>query len=121
MEKIKISKAGFADLEDIVELQKTAFISEAELYNDYTIEPLTQTIDSIKADFGNYLFLKAETENQIVGSVKARVTGEYCWIGRLIVSPGFQNKGIGKKLMAEIEKEFPDISKFLLCTGNKSI
>lgn len=121
IENIKISKAGFEDLEHILELQKIAFISEAELYNNYSIEPLTQTLDSIKDDFNTYIFLKAEMGNKIVGSVKGRETGEFCWIGRLIVSPEFQNKGIGRKLMTEIEKEFPATSQYMLSTGYKSI
>ncbi|MGE5457222.1 MAG: GNAT family N-acetyltransferase, partial [Methanococcaceae archaeon] len=91
----------------ILELQKTAFLSEAELYNDYNIEPLTQSFDSITTDFKIYTFLKAEYNSKIVGSVKARETVEFCWIGRLIVAPEFQNRGIGRKLMTHIENEFP--------------
>lgn len=56
-----------------------------------------------------------------MGSVKARETGEFCWIGRLIVAPEFQNRGIGRELMAKIENEFPATKEYLLCTGFKSI
>jgi len=38
----------------------------------------------------------------------------------IIVHPDFQNHGIGKRLVLEIEKEFPDAKQFLLCTGYKS-
>lgn len=121
IENIKILKATFNDLTKILELQKTAFLSEAELYNDYNIEPLTQSFDSITTDFKIYTFLKAEYNSKIVGSVKARETGEFCWIGRLIVAPEFQNRGIGRKLMTHIENEFPDTKEYLLCTGYKSM
>jgi GNAT superfamily N-acetyltransferase len=118
---IKILEADFEDLKEILEIQKSAFLSEAEIYNDYTIEPLTQTIESIQSDFKNFVFLKAMYLGNIVGSVKARDTGEYCLVARLIVRPEFQNKGIGKKLMGEIEKKFPTAKKYLLYTGFKSI
>ena len=121
VESINILKATIDDLMDILKLQKEAFISEAELYNDYNIEPLTQSFESIETDFYNYIFLKAEYRNRIVGSVKARETGEFCWIGRLIVAPEFQNRGIGRKLMNQIENEFPGTKEYLLCTGYKSI
>ena len=121
IENIKILKATINDLTDILNLQKAAFISEAELYNDYNIEPLTQTFDSIETDFRNYIFLKAEYKNRIVGSVKARDTGQFCWIGRLIVAPEFQNKGIGRKLMTQIENEFSGTKEYILCTGYRSI
>jgi ribosomal protein S18 acetylase RimI-like enzyme len=120
-EEVKILKASFDDLEDILKLQKTAFISEAELYNNYNIEPLTQTFDSIAADFNDYIFLKAVSINNIIGSVKARETGEYCWVGKLIVAPEFQNRGIGRKLLTEIENEFPATKQYVLFTGSKSI
>lgn len=121
IENIEILKATVSDLMVILKLQKTTFISEAELYNDYNIQPLTQSFESIQTDFKNYIFLKAEYKNRIVGSVKARETGEYCWIGRLIVAPEFQNQGIGRKLMTQIENEFPTTKKYMLCTGYKSI
>jgi GNAT superfamily N-acetyltransferase len=120
-ENLKISKAGFNDLKEILELQKKAFTSEAELYNDFTIEPIVQTMESIESDLGKYIFLKAEVKNKIVGSVKGRESEEFCWIGRLIVDPEFQNQGIGKKLMSAIENEFPDTKQYVLATGYKSI
>ncbi|MBN1597520.1 MAG: GNAT family N-acetyltransferase [Bacteroidales bacterium] len=118
---VKISKADFADLDDILNLQMIAFISEAELYNNYNIAPLVQTKESMIEDFNKYIFLKAVTNNKIIGSVKGRDMGEYCWIGRLMVLPEYQNKGIGKELMHAIEKEFPATPEFLLCTGYKSV
>lgn len=117
---IKISKASIDDSAEILKLQKDAFMSEAELYSDFNIDPLTQTLDSLQKDFKNYLFLKAECGNEIVGCVKARETGEFCWIGRLMVNPEFQNQGIGKYLMTEVEKAFPKTKLYLLCTGYKS-
>jgi len=40
-----------------------------------------------------------------------------CHMGKLIVSPDYQNHGIGKKLMYQIEKYFPSCKKFLLFTS----
>ena len=37
-----------------------------------------------------------------------------CHIGKLIVHPDFQNKGIGRELMTEIERLFPHCHKFSL-------
>jgi ribosomal protein S18 acetylase RimI-like enzyme len=116
----KITRASAGDLAEILKLQRIAFISEAELYNNFNIEPLIQTYDSISADFTEYIFLKAVYRNNIIGSVKGRQASDCCWIGKLIVHPEFQNNGIGKRLMLQIEKEFPDLKRFQLCTGYKS-
>jgi GNAT superfamily N-acetyltransferase len=53
----------------------------------------------------------------IVGSVRAFEKDGSCYIGRLIVHPGYQNKGIGKKLMKAIEKCFEGV-RFELFTGH---
>lgn len=43
-----------------------------------------------------------------------------CFIGRLIVHPDFQNRGIGTGLMNKIERRFRDSARFELFTGHKS-
>ena len=43
-----------------------------------------------------------------------------CHIGKLIVHPDFQNKGIGRELMTEIERLFPHCHKFSLFTGEET-
>ena len=118
--EITFARAAAEDMAEILELQKAAFHSEAELYNNFKIEPLIQTFESISSDFEEYVFLKAVLNKRIVGSVKGRLTPDGCWIGRLIVHPDFQNNGIGRRLMLDIEKQFPEVKKFLLCTGYKS-
>jgi len=55
-----------------------------------------------------------------VGSVRAEAIGGTCHIGRLIVSPDYQNQGIGTKLMLEIENIFRDSLRYELFTGEKS-
>lgn len=88
-------------LEAILSLQKLAYRSEAEIYDDFTIPPLTQTLEGIKKDFERQIFLKAVTDGRIIGSVRAFVKEGTCYVGRLIVHPDFQNQGIGTQLMAE--------------------
>lgn len=108
-------------MEKILALQQIAYKSEAEIYNDYSIPPLVQTIDEIRSEFAEVLFLKAISQGGIVGSVRAREKDGVCFIGRLIVDPEHQNRGIGARLMAEIEKRFKSVKRFELFTGHKSV
>ena len=101
-----IEKTQFCDMEEILSLQKLAFQSEAELFNDYSITPLTQSIASLEEDFKNNLYLKAVYDGKIIGSVRAYEKENICHIGRLIVHPDHQNKGIGKSLIHHIEELF---------------
>lgn len=117
---IKISIAELTDLKNILELQKESYIQEAEIYNDFNIPPLTQNLDSLKKEWQNGIVIKAEKNGQIVGSVRAELVDNVCKIGKLIVKPDFQNQGIGKKLLSEIEKLFDNCSIYELFTGNMS-
>lgn len=117
---MKIRLACRADLPEILTLQKIAYQQEAEIYNDYSIPPLTQTLSQLEEEFSNKVILVAEINGIIVGSVRAEVKNGTCFIQRLIVSPDFQNQGIGTRLLAEIEKKFKDSISYELFTGEKS-
>ena len=54
----------------------------------------------------NSIFLIAEVEGKIIGSVFGTHDGRKGWINRLAIAPDFQGKGIAKKLCKDIEKRF---------------
>jgi len=115
-----ITRAEMEDTKEILDLQKLAYRSEAEIYHDDMIPPLTQTLEEIRGDFERQVFLKASVEGKIIGSVRAHLREGTCFIGRLIVHPGFQRRGIGTKLMEEVERVFGQALRFELFTGQKS-
>ena len=117
---MKIERATISDAGEILVLQKLAYQSEAEIYDDFNIPPMVQTLEGIEKDFGNQFFLKAVMDGKIIGSVRAYKKDGTCYIGRLIVHPDFQNQGIGKILMNEIEKVFNTCERFELFTGDRS-
>jgi ribosomal protein S18 acetylase RimI-like enzyme len=115
-----IEKAMVEDAEEILSLQKSAYQSEAEIYNDFMIPALTQTLEEIKKDFETQIILKAVTGGRIIGSVRAFVIEGTCYVGRLIVHPNFQNQGIGTQSMGRIEEIFKAAQRFEIFTGHKS-
>lgn len=118
--KLHITKAEKTDLERILRLQKEAYLQEAQIYNDYTIQPLQQTIESVTDEWQQGIILKALIDGELVGSVRAVLTDGICYIGKLIVKKNVQNKGIGKRLLSEIEKYYKDAEIFELFTGHRS-
>ena len=81
---------------------------------------IEQTLESLTAEFKNYTILKASLANAIVGSVRAYHLKDTCYISRLVVLPEYQNKGIGKALMNEIENRFKTIvNRYELFTGSR--
>ena len=114
---MQIQVAHIDDYQDILSIQKKAFVREAELYQNYSIQPLTQSYEELKLECASKIVLKIVIENQIVGSIRAQQTDLICHLSKLIVLPEYQRRGIGKMLLLEIEKYFPNAIKFALETG----
>ena len=119
IEEIKISKATFGDLDSVLALQKK-MVTESDSNNNTDSRPATQSVRSVRPDYENYLILKAECKDEVVGCVKARETGDFCWIEKLLVAPQYQKMGIGTSLINEVEKAFPHTRLYLLCAGYRN-
>lgn len=114
-----ICPAETEDMKEILALQKTAYITEAEIYNDFNIPPLLQTLEEIINEAKDALVLKTVDRRKIIGSVRGQARDGTCYIGKLMVLPDCRNKGIGKDLMKAIEDAFPD-ARYELFTGHLS-
>lgn len=115
-----ITPAWLADAPAILDLQKLAYQSEAALNDDYTIPPLTQTLPELEADFQRQVYLKATRDGTIVGAVRGYEQNGTCFIGRLIVHPDCQNRGIGTHLLHAIEAHFNAVQRYELFTSERS-
>lgn len=120
-----ISVATEQDAEQILKLQYLGYQSEAELYGDWGIEPLTQTLDSLRAELGEHHVLVARLGDEVVGTVRGWVDeGGVGRIGRLVVHPRMQRHGLGGRLLDAIERrllEEGEVSYFRLFTGHRSL
>ena len=118
-----IKKATGDDLQEILDLQYLAYQSEAKLFNDPDIPPLKQTLPEVYSEYEKGILLKALNEDgKIVGSVRAFCNHDTAYIGKLIVHPDWQRKGIGTRLLLEIEqlcqKERYELFTSTRSTGN---
>lgn len=116
-----IEKAQKYDCKEILELQYLAYQSEAKLFGNMDIPPLKQTVEDVYDEFEKGTILIAVDENGvIIGSVRAYQEGGTVYIGKLMVHPKMQGKGIGTKLLLEIENEYPN-QRYELFASTKSI
>lgn len=119
-ENYRIVKADFKDLEEILKLQYLAYQSEAALFGNKDIPPLTQTLDEVIEEYNNGIVLKLiDEEEKIIGSVRANVNEGTVYIGKLMVHPDYRRKGFGKKLLTTIEDFFTE-ERFELFTSTRS-
>ena len=115
-----ITKAQKNDLEEILKLQYLAYQSEAALFGNKDIPPLTQTLDEVIDEYNEGLILKMTDESGvIIGSVRAKEKDGTVYIGKLMVRPDHQKKGYGRRLLLEAERYFPG-KRYELFTSTRS-
>jgi hypothetical protein len=68
--RMKTEKANINDAKEMLTVQKLAFQAQAKLYNIYTLPPLLETLDEVKAAFKTHTILKATQNGRLVGSVR---------------------------------------------------
>jgi ech hydrogenase subunit C len=142
IDKTLFQRAVADDAPELLALQKTAYQSEAELYGDDSLPALQQTLEELQGDFerrpqretmllgergagpneatDRMVFLKAVVNGKIIGSIRGYMVDDTAYLSRLTVHPYFRRRGIGRRLLQEIEKEFPQARRFEAKTGHQS-
>jgi ribosomal protein S18 acetylase RimI-like enzyme len=121
---VTISTADQGDAEKILKLQYLCYQSEAELYGDYSIEPLTQTFEALRAELAQGCVLVARLGDEVVGSVRGVVDDDgTARIAKLIVHPRMQRHGLGGRLLHAVEERLSaesEAKRYRLFTGHRS-
>ncbi len=144
LDKTLFHRADKSDAPEILALQKIAYQSEAELYGDDSLPALQQSLEDLENDFermpqregtvlgargaqdsritdsDRIIFLKAVVNGKIIGSIRGYAIDGTAYLSRLNVHPYFRRRGIGRRLLDEIEQVFPQVSRFETKTGHQS-
>lgn len=118
---MEICKAEENDLPEILALQYLAFQSEVKLFKNKKDLPLKQTLNELADELNDGVILKLlSDDNDIIGSVRANTKDGTTYIGKLMVHPDYRRRGLGSKLLSEIENCFPE-TRYELFTATKSV
>ena len=115
-------RAEKSDAPEILALQKTAYQSEAEIYGDDSLPALQQTLEELQKDFDRpeQVFIKTVVNGKIIGSMRGYALNDNAYLSRVLVHPYFRGRGIGRRLVEEIERAFPGAKRFEVKTGHRS-
>ncbi|MFI2755148.1 GNAT family N-acetyltransferase [Cellulomonas sp. P22] len=121
---LDIRTVDLADAGELLTLRRAAFVSEAQIYGDPSIPPLTQTFDELREDLvaEGVITLGAWRGHRLVGSIRVLIEESKATLGRLAVAPDLQGQGIGTRLLLAILPLLPeDISEVWVFTGRDSV
>jgi len=116
-DQILYLRAEKSDAPGILGLQKTAGQCEAEIYNNENLPALQQTLEELQNDFDRATYIKAVINDKIIGSVRGQANDGTALVSGVVVHPYYQHHKIGRRLVEEIEKTFPNAKRFEAFTG----
>lgn len=112
-----------ADAGELLTLQRAAYPSEARLHHDLDLPPLTESLEAVQAELAR-LELQAwgvRDQGRLVAAVRVLVREPIAELGRLIVAPDRQGRGLGSRLLEHVEDNLPAaITSIELFTGERS-
>lgn len=121
---VTISVATEQDAEQIFRLQYLCFQGEAALYGNYRIDPLVQSLDSVREEVASDCVFVARLGDEVVGSVRGALDADgTAAIGKLCVHPRLQGHGIGARLLRAAESALAGergAIRFRLSAGHRS-
>jgi tRNA (guanine37-N1)-methyltransferase len=110
-----------ADAAELLVLQLACWVGEARANATLDIPPLHEDLDDVRAWLGEWTTLVVRSGHRLVAAVRMRPGGEdgTDWeIGRLMVAPDLQGRGLGRWLLQRAEAAAPRTTRRMsLVTG----
>jgi len=117
----EIVPATPADVPELYTLTRACWVQEALANESLAIPPLHETLDDARAALDAWQTYVVRSAGRLVGSVRVRLDGDVWEIGRLMVAPDLQGKGLGRALLEYAERLAPPAaSSYRLMTGSRS-
>lgn len=84
---IELGELGPHAVGELLTLQRAAYVTEAQLYDDVRLPALVQTLDELVEELGTSRCLAAFDGARLVGAVRTRERDGGLHVGRLVVAP----------------------------------
>ncbi|HSF37718.1 MAG TPA: tRNA (guanosine(37)-N1)-methyltransferase TrmD [Nocardioides sp.] len=110
-----------ADAGELYTLQRACWLQELEANPGVEIPALRESLDDVRRGLGEWTVMVAREpiSGRLVGAVRGRVDSHGEWdIGRVMVAPDLQGRGLGRALLELVEALAPaGVTTYVLFTG----
>ena len=111
LDDLEIRLVEAADAGELFTLQRACWVQEMQANPGVPIPALEETYDELQRWITTDTVLVVRSAGRLVGAVRARLRehpeGDTWDIGRLMVAPDLQGRGLGRDLLARIERLAP--------------
>lgn len=116
---MELSAIQPADAGEVLTLQRAAYATEAQLYNDAFLPALVQTLSELEQELAESGGLVAREGSRIIGAIRWSLHDGSVYIGRITIAPDLQGRGLGTQLLRAAEAA-SGASRAELFTGHLS-
>jgi tRNA (guanine37-N1)-methyltransferase len=122
LDDVEVRLVQPADAGELFTLQLACWVQEQQANPDLEMDALTESLDDVRAWMADGTVLVARSAGRLVGAVRGRLHGTAWDIGRLMVAPDLQGRGLGRRLLTGMEAAAPaDATSYELFTGAGSL
>ncbi len=126
LDDVEVRDAVPGDAGELYTLQRACWVQEQQANPGVTIPALQETLADLQRWLATDTVIVVRSAGRLVGAVRARQhtrpDGDVWDIGRLMVAPDLQGRGLGRELLERIEARAPDGTVgFELFTGSGSV
>jgi tRNA (guanine37-N1)-methyltransferase len=117
----EIVPAVRADVGEILTLQRACWVQEALANEMLEIPALHESLADVEASLDEWDYYVVRAAGRLVGAVRGRLEGGAWDIGRVMVAPDLQGRGLGRALLDHIQAVAPaEATSYVLFTGARS-
>jgi len=119
---VEIRLGQRSDAGEILTLQRACWVQEALANQTLAIPALTESLADVRDWMEDWTVFVAVSAGRLVGAVRGRLSHSAAWdIGRLMVAPDLQGRGLGRLLLETVEGAAPEgVTRLRLFTGAQS-
>jgi tRNA (guanine37-N1)-methyltransferase len=119
---LDISAATRADAGELFTLTRACWLQELWANPGVRIPALEESFADLLASLDDWTTFVARAGGRMVGSARGRAEGNVWDVGRVMVAPDLQGRGLGRYLLTLIEEAAPaEVTSYQLFTGAGSV